>query len=95
MISKTPRSSSGHSAGTPWASCGQFTGTLWALFGQEFLKNDCNLLQYKEITPAQSAKNGSKYGDYKQEMRFFKNYPCPRVFRVQSRIYVAIYLELK
>jgi len=74
------RSLSGHSAGSLWALSGHFTGTLWAGFGQEFLKNDCNLLQYKEITPAQSAKNGSKFGDYKQEMRFLKNRSCPLIF---------------
>jgi len=55
-------------------------GTLRAVFGQEFSENDCNLLQYKEITPDQSAKNSSKNGDYKQEMRFFENYSCPRIF---------------
>jgi len=55
-------------------------GTLWAGFGQDFLKNCCNLLQYKEITPDQSAKNGSKYGDYKQELRFSKNCSCPLIF---------------
>jgi len=62
--SDSRRSSSGHSAGTPWASGGQFTGSLRAGFGQEFSKNGCNSLQYKEITPDQLAKNGLKYGDY-------------------------------
>ncbi|RPI14808.1 MAG: hypothetical protein EHM58_15615 [Ignavibacteriae bacterium] len=84
------RSSSGHSAGTPWASSGHFPGTFRAGFGQEFLKNGCNLLQYKEITPDQSVKNGSKYGDYKLEMRFSKNYSCPLDFWAKVKMFVAI-----
>jgi len=54
-------------------------GTFRAGFGQEFSENGCNLLQYKEITRDQSVKNGPKFGDYKQETRFLKNYSCPRI----------------
>jgi len=73
-------------------------GTLRAVFGQEFLENGCNLLQYKEITRDQSAKNGSKNGDYKQETRFSKNYSCPRKFRVletKFANYCRRYLRVK
>jgi len=66
--------------GTQWAFSGHSTGTLRAGFGQSFSKNGCNILQYKEITPAQSTKNELKNGDYMQEMRFSKNYSCPLVF---------------
>jgi len=66
-------------------------GTFRAGFGQEFSENGCNSLQYKEITPAQSVKNGSKYGDYKQESRFFKKYSCPCVFGEKVKMFVAIF----
>jgi len=62
-------------------------GTFRAGFGQEFPENGCNSLQYKEITRDQSVKNGSKYGDLMQEMRFLKNYSCPRKFGVFETIF--------
>jgi len=88
-------SSNGHSAGSLWASGGHSAGSLRAGFGQSFSKNGCNSLQYKEITPAQSVKNSSKYGDYMQESRFLKNYSCPRIFGIKVRMFVAIIQELK
>jgi len=62
-------------------------GTFRAGFGQEFLENGCNSLQYKEITRDQSVENHPKYGVYKQEMRFSKNYSCPRKIRVLETKY--------
>jgi len=65
-------------------------GTLRAGFGQEFSKIGCNLLQYKQITRDQLAKNGLKYGDYEQEMRFLKIHSCPLVFGIKVKMFVAI-----
>jgi len=73
-------------------------GTFRAVFRQVFLENGCNLLLYKQITPAQSAKNCSKNGDYMQEMRFLKNYSCPwkfRVFETKFANYCRRYLRVK